>query len=164
MKRRTFPSTIASVLASSLLFLTGCYEVGFLYDGHPKPSAPLPMEQPLSVSQWAPDSHEARFNLAPLEGFLRMPQILVPPVASQSQPITLGFVYQPDCHMQRFEVRVDEVAKIVYIAAITSDRRMVCGGLAVAPRWAERRFTPQATGTYLVTTVVSSHSYRVDVQ
>lgn len=161
MKRRNAPRMVTLLLASALL-VAGCAEVALLHPWVPKrdttsPPAPPPIQRPAN-------GFEAKFGLAGNEYFLSMPPLQLPAAASPSQPVRMHFVYQPECRVQRFEVQVDEAAKQVYVAYITSDKVMICGGIVSPPAWIERSFTPRATGTYRVTTVVSSHSYSIEVQ
>lgn len=170
MRRRSFPRLFAIALASSAICLSGCWEVGFLYDWQakqatqPAPASQPAAELPRATSSWPADSPEARFNLTRNEWLMPMPPVHVPTVGAQSLPVTLGFVYQPECREQRFEVRVDEARRHVYLAYVTSDRPTLCTGIVEAPVWTERRFTPQATGTYRVTLLGSNQTYQVEVR
>ena len=171
MKRRSIPSPLAIVLAFSVFALSGCWEVGFLYDWQAKQTATQAVqvsqsapELPRAAHAWAADSPEARFNLSHNEWFMPMPPVHVPALGAQALPVTLGFVYQPECREQRFEVRVDEARRHVYLAYVTSDRPTLCNGIVEAPVWTERRFTPQATGAYRVTLLGSNQTYQVEIR
>ena len=161
MKRRNAPRMVTLLLTSALL-VSGCAEVALLHPWVPKRGTVSP--PPPTPIQRLPNGLEARYDLAGNEYFLPMPTLQLPDEASPSQPVRMHFVYQPECRIQRFEVQVDEAAKQVYVAYITSDKVMICGGIVSPPVWIERSFTPRATGTYRVTTVVSSHSYAIEVQ